>query len=172
MITVLYVVLSAVLIAFDQYSKHLADVYLSGGKAVDIIPNVFELHYLENHGVAFGMLQDMRWVFIPVSIVLTVVLVWLLVRSPLRNSGLFRFSCYLCLAGALGNMIDRIALGYVIDFLYFKLIDFPIFNFADCYVVIATFLLIYFVLFRFKQYDDLTLKAILGFSEKKEHHNG
>jgi len=95
-----------------------------------------------------------------------------LVRSPLRNSGLFRFSCYLCLAGALGNMIDRIALGYVIDFLYFKLIDFPIFNFADCYVVIATFLLIYFVLFRFKQYDDLTLKAILGFSEKKEHHNG
>ncbi len=172
MITVLYVVLSAVLIAFDQYSKHLADVYLSGGKAVDIIPNVFELHYLENHGVAFGMLQDMRWVFIPVSIVLTVVLVWLLVRSPLRNSGLFRFSCYLCLAGALGNMIDRIALGYVIDFLYFKLIDFPIFNFADCYVVIATFLLIYFVLFRFKQYDDLTLKAILGFSEKKEHRNG
>ena len=172
MITVLYVVLSAVLIAFDQYSKHLADVYLSGGKAVDIIPNVFELHYLENHGVAFGMLQDMRWVFIPVSIVLTVVLIWLLVRSPLRNSGLFRFSCYLCLAGALGNMIDRIALGYVIDFLYFKLIDFPIFNFADCYVVIATFLLIYFVLFRFKQYDDLTLKAILGFSEKKEHHNG
>lgn len=172
MITVLYVVLSAVLIAFDQYSKHLADVYLSGGKAVDIIPNVFELRYLENHGVAFGMLQDMRWVFIPVSIVLTVVLVWLLVRSPLRNSGLFRFSCYLCLAGALGNMIDRIALGYVIDFLYFKLIDFPIFNFADCYVVIATFLLIYFVLFRFKQYDDLTLKAILGFSEKKEHHNG
>ena len=172
MITVLYVVLSAVLIAFDQYSKHLADVYLSGGKAVDIIPNVFELRYLENHGVAFGMLQDMRWVFIPVSIVLTVVLIWLLVRSPLRNSGLFRFSCYLCLAGALGNMIDRIALGYVIDFLYFKLIDFPIFNFADCYVVIATFLLIYFVLFRFKQYDDLTLKAILGFSEKKEHHNG
>jgi len=172
LITVLYVVLSAVLIAFDQYSKHLADVYLSGGKAVDIIPNVFELHYLENHGVAFGMLQDMRWVFIPVSIVLTVVLIWLLVRSPLRNSGLFRFSCYLCLAGALGNMIDRIALGYVIDFLYFKLIDFPIFNFADCYVVIATFLLIYFVLFRFKQYDDLTLKAILGFSEKKEHHNG
>ena len=172
MITVLYVVLSAVLIAFDQYSKHLADVYLSGGKAVDIIPNVFELRYLENHGVAFGMLQDTRWVFIPVSIVLTVVLVWLLVRSPLRNSGLFRFSCYLCLAGALGNMIDRIALGYVIDFLYFKLIDFPIFNFADCYVVIATFLLIYFVLFRFKQYDDLTLKAILGFSEKKEHHNG
>lgn len=172
MITVLYVVLSAVLIAFDQYSKHLADVYLSGGKAVDIIPNVFELRYLENHGVAFGMLQDMRWVFIPVSIVLTVVLVWLLVRSPLRNSGLFRFSCYLCLAGALGNMIDRIALGYVIDFLYFKLIDFPIFNFADCYVVIATFLLIYFVLFRFKQYDDLTLKAILGFSGKKEHHNG
>lgn len=172
MITVFYVILSAVLIAFDQYSKHLADVYLSSGKTVDIIPNVFELHYLENHGVAFGMLQDMRWVFIPVSIVLTVVLVWLLVRSPLRNSGLFRFSCYLCLAGALGNMIDRVALGYVIDFLYFKLIDFPIFNFADCYVVIATFLLIYFVLFRFKQYDDLTLKAILGFSDKKERHNG
>lgn len=172
MITVFYIVLSAILVVLDQYSKHLAVLYLSAGKTVDIIPGVFELHYLENHGVAFGMLQDMRWIFIPVSIILTAVLVWLLVRSPLRDNGLFRFSCYLCLAGALGNMIDRFALGYVVDFLYFKLIDFPIFNLADCYVVIATFLLIYFVLFRFKKYDDLSLRAILGFTGKKEQRNG
>ena len=172
MITVIYIVLSALLITVDQYSKHLAVLYLSNGKTVDIIPEVFELHYLENHGVAFGMLQDMRWVFIPISIVLTVALVWLLVRSPLRNSGLFRFSCYLCLAGALGNMIDRVTLGYVVDFLYFKLIDFPIFNLADCYVVIATFLLVYFVLFRFKKYDDLSMRAILGLPIKEEKNNG
>ena len=148
MITVIYIVLSALLITVDQYSKHLAVLYLSNGKTVDIIPEVFELHYLENHGV------------------------WLLVRSPLRNSSLFRFSCYLCLAGALGNMIDRIALGYVVDFLYFKLIDFPIFNLADCYVVIATFLLVYFVLFRFKKYEDLSMRAILGLPIKEEKNNG
>ena len=172
LITIFYIILSALLITVDQYSKHLAVTYLANGKTVDILPEIFELRYLENHGVAFGMMQDMRWIFIPISIVLTAVLVWLLARSPLRQSGLFRFSCYLCLAGALGNMIDRFALGYVIDFLYFKLIDFPIFNLADCYVVIATFLLAYFVLFRFKKYDDLSMRAILGFTVKKEKHNG
>ena len=168
MITIFYIILSALLITIDQYSKHLAYTYLATGKTVDVLPGIFEFHYLENHGVAFGMLQDMRWVFIPLSIVLTGTLVWLLARSPLRQSGLFRFSCYLCLAGALGNMIDRVALGYVIDFLYFKLIDFPIFNLADCYVVVATFLLIYFVLFRFKKYDDLSMRAILGLATKGE----
>ena len=110
----------------------------------------------------------MRWIYIPLSIILTVVLVWLLAKSPLRQNGLFRFSCYLCLAGAIGNMIDRIALGYVVDFLYFKLIDFPIFNIADCYVVIATFLLAFFILFRFKPYEDLPVPAILGISKKGE----
>ena len=168
MITIFYIILSALLITIDQYSKHLAYTYLATGKTVNILPGIFEFHYLENHGVAFGVLQDMRWVFIPLSIVLTAALVWLLARSPLRQSGLFRFSCYLCLAGALGNMIDRIALGYVIDFLYFKLIDFPIFNLADCYVVVATILLIYFVLFRFKKYDDLSMRAILGLAAKGE----
>ena len=168
MITIFYIILSALLITIDQYSKHLAYMYLATGKTVDVLPGIFEFYYLENHGVAFGMLQDMRWVFIPLSIVLTAALVWLLARSPLRQSGLYRFSCYLCLAGALGNMIDRVALGYVIDFLYFKLIDFPIFNLADCYVVVATFLLIYFVLFRFKKYDDLSMRAILGLAAKGE----
>lgn len=168
MITVFYIVLSALLVVIDQYSKHLATIYLSGGHTVPIIADVFELHYLENNGVAFGLLQHMRWIYIPLSIILTIALVWLLAKSPLRHNVLFRFSCYLCLAGAIGNMIDRVALGYVVDFLYFKLIDFPIFNVADCYVVIATFLLAFFILFRFKPYEDLSVSAILGIGKKGE----
>lgn len=171
MITVFYIILTALLVVIDQYSKHLAEIYLSGGHSFPIIKDVFELHYLENHGVAFGMMQDMRWIFIPVSAILTIILIWLLARSPLRSNALFRFSCYLCLAGAIGNMIDRLVLGYVIDFLYFKLIDFPVFNIADCFVVIATFLLIYFVLFRFKSYENMNIREILGFANKKEQDN-
>lgn len=170
MSTLLFILFSAILVGIDQISKHLAVTYLANGTTVELIPNVFELHYLENRGVAFGMLQDMRWVFIPVSLVMMALLIALLVRSPMRKYGFFRFCCYLCLAGAVGNLIDRAVLGYVVDFLYFKLIDFPIFNIADCYVVISTILFcVYFLFFTDKSLAELPMRTLFfGISAKKE----
>ena len=162
MSTLLFILLSVVLVVVDQVTKYLAVTHLADGTTVDLIPNVFELHYLENRGVAFGMLQDMRWVFIPVSLLMMALLIVLLVRSPMRRSGCFKFCCYLCLAGAVGNLIDRAVLGYVVDFLYFKLIDFPVFNVADCYVVVSTILFcVYFLFFVDKSLAELPMRTLL-----------
>ena len=162
MSTVLFILLSVGLVGIDQFSKYLAATHLIDGNSIELIPGVFELHYLENRGVAFGMLQDMRWVFIPVSLLMMSLLIVLLLRSPMRRQSFFRFCCYLCLAGAIGNLIDRVFLGYVVDFLYFRLIDFPVFNIADCYVVISTILFcVYFLFFADKTLVELPVRTLL-----------
>ena len=98
----------------------------------------------------------------------------MMLRSPLRRYRLFNITCVLILSGAIGNLIDRLCYGYVIDFLYFKLIDFPIFNFADCCVVIGSGLLFVFVLFVMKDDDDTPLRTLFfGIKKKsKENNNG
>lgn len=173
MSTLLLILLSIGLVGIDQLTKYWAVTHLSDGSTVEWIPNVFELHYLENRGVAFGMLQDMRLVFIPVSLVMMAFLILLLVRSPMRRQGFFRFCCYLCLAGAVGNLIDRAVLGYVVDFLYFKLIDFPVFNVADCYVVVSTILFcVYFLFFADKTIAELPMRTLLfGVPARKKEQN-
>jgi signal peptidase II len=113
------------------------------------------------------MLEGQRWVFIPITLFISGVLLIMMLRSPLRRYQLFNITCVLVLAGAIGNLIDRIAYGYVIDFLYFRLIDSPIFNFADCCVVIGAVLLFVFVLFVMKEDDEMPLRTLFFGIEKK-----
>ena len=160
--TLLLSVLSvAFLIGVDQFTKYLAVVHLREQPPVAIWPDVFELQYCENPGVAFSLLENKRWLFIPLTVVMMLLLIVVLLRSPLCRHLVFRFSCALIVAGGLGNLIDRIFLGYVIDFFYFKLIDFPIFNFADCCVVVGAFLLMFYLLFIFKDDKSTPLKTLL-----------
>ncbi len=165
----LYTLLAVGLIILDQLSKYWASTVLLKEGFIEVIPGVFEFHYTQNRGVAFSMLQDQRWVFIPVSILMTLVLITMLIRSPMRRSKLFCISTILVIAGAIGNLIDRIVLGYVIDFLYFSLIDFPIFNFADCCVVIGAILLSVYMIFGSKDLENLPLRTLfLGINKKQE----
>ena len=106
-----------------------------------LINGVFEFYYSENRGAASGCFREGSFYFYHSAFVLAAA-VFVLVRMPSERRFLPLTAClFLLVSGAAGNMIDRISQGYVVDFLYFKLIDFPIFNVADCYVVIATFLL-------------------------------
>ena len=166
--TFLYLAIIIALVIMDQLSKYWAAATLLPNGPIPLIQDVFELHYTENRGVAFSMLQDQRWVFIPVSILMMVVLVVMLMRSPMRKNKWFCASIVLVIAGAIGNLIDRILLGYVIDFLYFSLIDFPIFNMADCFVVVGAILLFIFVMFGMKEYEELPLRTLL-FDIRKRH---
>lgn len=166
--TFLYIAIIVVLVVLDQLSKYWAATTLLESGPIPLIQGVFEFHYTENRGVAFSMLQDQRWVFIPVSILMTVLLILTLVRSPMRQNKWFCASVILVIAGAIGNLIDRILLGYVIDFLYFSLIDFPIFNVADCFVVIGAILLFIFAMFGMKEYEELPLRTML-FNMRKRH---
>lgn len=161
MLTVWMFVLSAVLVVIDQVTKALAVTFLKDQPAFPLWKGVFEFQYCENPGIAFSLLEDQRWLFIPATCLVMLVMIIMLIRSDLRHSKLFSLSCALVLAGGLGNLIDRIAYKYVIDFLYFKLIDFPIFNFADCCVVIGAFLLFGYLMFGCKDSDLDNLRGII-----------
>ena len=158
---------SIVLVVVDQVTKYLAVAHLDHQPPIVLWPNVFELQYHENRGIAFSMLQGLQWVIVPITILVMLLIAVILWRSPLTRSFMFRASCVLILAGGIGNLIDRVALGYVIDFLYVRLIDFPIFNFADCCVVIGAGLMIVYVLFCYKDEDNMPLRTLLFDIEKK-----
>lgn len=142
------------LILLDQVTKLLALQNLKGQNPVTLIPDVFQLLYVENRGAAFGILQNRQWVFLIITVIVLAALVWALPKIPQERHFLPLTLC-LCFigAGAVGNMIDRIFRGYVVDFFYFKLIDFPVFNVADIYVTTAAVILIVLIVFLYKEED-------------------
>ena len=153
-----------VLIIIDQIMKIWAYSDLRGSFGIRVIPDVFELQYLENRGAAFGILQDHQGFFVLITIAAAVGLTYIYTRLPEdKKYTPLRVSYVLLMAGAFGNMIDRAVRGYVVDFFYFKLIDFPIFNVADIYVTVTMALLLILILFYYKEED-------LDFLSRKGKH--
>lgn len=156
---------AALFLWLDQWTKALAVNGLKNQPSIDIIPGVFQLHYLENRGAAFGMMQGQKWTFVVLTILILGGIVYLYNRIPVekRYHPLRLIGIALC-AGAIGNLIDRLAYGYVVDFFYFEWIDFPIFNVADCYVTVSAFVLVLLFLFYYKD-EDL---EFISFRRKKK----
>ncbi len=155
------IILAGVLL--DQFTKHLAVLYLKGQAAVVLIPGVLELRYLENRGAAFGILQGGKVIFLIITPIVLLAAAYVLIRMP--DGGKYRILHFLLdciIIGAVGNMIDRIRLDYVVDFIYISLIDFPIFNVADMFVSIATvaaaMLLLFGRRYRDEDFSFLSLK--------------
>lgn len=152
-------VAAAVLLFLDQYTKDLAVSALKDQPSIPIIKNVFELSYVENRGAAFGMLQNRQWMFIILTAAVLVALGWIFHKMPFEKRYIpARFCITGLTAGAVGNLIDRVSQGFVVDFFYFKLIDFPVFNVADIYVVVTIILLAVLLLF---YYDEEELSQIM-----------
>lgn len=149
-----------VAIGLDQWTKYLAVKHLMNQSAYNIWNGVFELLYSENRGAAFGMLQGKKVFFLLVAVIVLSAAIFAIVRMPASKKyiPLHLIAMFLS-AGAVGNMIDRFARGYVVDFLYFKLIDFPIFNVADCYVTISMFFFMVLFFFYYKE-EDLSCLSI------------
>lgn len=142
------------LLGLDQGSKYWAVANLKNQSAIPVIPGVFELRYLENQGAAFGILQGKRLFLLAFTLLIFIALLFIYSRIPPERHYLpLRAICVLVAAGAIGNMVDRFAQGYVVDFLYFSLIDFPIFNLADCYVTVSCGMMFLFVLFFYREDD-------------------
>ncbi|CZT55578.1 Lipoprotein signal peptidase [Eubacteriaceae bacterium CHKCI005] len=129
-----------VLVGADQLIKWWAATSLIE-QSISVVDGVFELQYLENRGAAFGILQDHRWVFMVLTGVFVLVALYALIFKKFAHP-VTKWAVILLCAGGIGNMIDRIVRGFVVDMFYFKLIDFPIFNFADCCVVIGAILFV------------------------------
>ena len=136
------------IIFFDQLSKWLVVIFLKGNESAVIIENIFQFTYVENRGAAFGMLSDHRWVFLIFSTVaLIVITIYMIKWRP--TSKLAYISISFIVGGGIGNMIDRIWLGYVIDFIDFC--AFPkiwnyVFNVADSFVCIGAGMFILYTL--------------------------
>jgi len=163
----LYFMLICSLCLFDQITKSVAVSALKGKESFKIIKGVLELSYLENAGAAFGMLQNKQLIFLIVTIIavslicvfmLRIDFVSILHKNEISQKKLTVLKVVLLfiVSGALGNLIDRLSYSYVVDFIYFKLIDFPVFNVADIYVTCATVVLFIMILFVLKE-DDLDI---------------
>ena len=149
----------ALLTGFDQLTKFLAVENLKDKADIPLIPNVLYFQYLENRGAAFGIFQDQKIFLILLTSLILIGVCYVLWKIPADKKYIYlKLLCFLITAGGIGNLIDRIRLDYVIDFIYFAPIDFPIFNVADIYVSVGMILLFIVVLFYYKDEDFEFLK--------------
>ena len=136
----------AVLLLIDRITKIWANLWLSEKGPINFIKGILGFTYVENRGVAFGMLSDKLYIVLPVTIVVVIICVCVYIKNR-GKSKLFDTSLLFVITGAIGNIADKITRGFVVDFIEFRFIDFPVFNFADIYVCIGAALLIIYVLF-------------------------
>lgn len=183
-------ILLIVLIALDQITKLLAGINLNGTNGFTIINKVFKLQYLENQSAAFSIdpvtllnnvfhfkafenpavfLRTKMIFFVILTAVVLGIIIWIYTKIPNdKRFRLLNITIEVFVAGAIGNCIDRIWHNYVIDFLYFELIDFPIFNVADIYVTCSAIAAVILLLFYYKE-DDF--KIVFPRKEKEKKKN-
>jgi signal peptidase II len=137
-------ILPIILILLDQISKYAVKSTL--GEPITILPKVFYIDYVENRGAAFGIFQNKQYIFILISIIICAAIIIYLIKYHKTMKLIMRFSLILIFSGAVGNLIDRIRIGYVIDFFDFRLINFPVFNFADIFIVVGCILFSFLLL--------------------------
>lgn len=142
------------LILLDLQTKAAAVRALQGKPPIILVNGVLELLYVQNTGAAFSLLENAQWLFILIAVAAVLLISVFLIRFPKtkRYQPLHILLTFIS-AGAVGNLIDRIQLGYVRDFIYFSIIDFPVFNVADIYVTVSTALLVILVLFYYREED-------------------
>lgn len=141
----MFIILSVFLIAVDFLTKHLATAFLKPLSNIDLIPNVLSLTYVQNRGAAFGIMQNARWFFIIITVVVLIAMVVFIIKKrPLKP--LLKWSFAFIFAGAIGNLTERVVNGFVVDMIRVHFFDFPVFNFADCLIVLGTFLLCIYIL--------------------------
>jgi len=148
----LYTAIIAAVILLDQLTKQLAVDHLKPIDTFPIIPDALHLTYVTNYGAAFGMLADHRWVFLVISTV-AIVLMAAYLYYKRDEHPLLGVAISFIIGGGIGNMIDRTLMGYVVDFVDFRLINFAVFNVADIFVCVGCGLM-FLWLFKFAEFDD------------------
>lgn len=149
----LYILAVLLMIAADQLVKYWAFTSLQAQHTIPLIENVFHLTYVENRGAAFSLFAqfDSRWIFVALAVIITVA-IFAVLRKRYIQTALGRWSLVLVAAGALGNAIDRVIHGFVVDMFDFRLIHFPVFNVADIFICIGGVLFVIYFMFQHK--DD------------------
>ena len=146
MLYVFYILIVTILVILDQYTKNLVVMNIELGKRIPLIDNFFSLTHVRNYGAGFSILQNERVFLTALSSVAIVILTYMLIKAK-KNDTISIISYILIISGALGNLIDRVRLGYVVDFLDFIIFgyDYPVFNIADSFITVGCFALIIMV---------------------------
>lgn len=131
---ILMILLVTGIVAADQLTKLWILDHVPLYTRVDAIPGLFHLTYVQNTGAAFSSFQGMRWLFVAIFLVFTVAVVWEFSKKRLPFTGFERWCVAALYGGGLGNIIDRIRLGFVVDMVELDFMRFPVFNVADCFI--------------------------------------
>ena len=130
------------IVAADQLTKYLAVANIALYENVPFIPGLLQLTYVQNTGAAFSSFEGQQWLFALVFLAFTGMILWEYFKKPMPFTRLERWCIAAIYAGGLGNMIDRVRLGYVVDMIEVEFISFPVFNVADCFITCGCVLLI------------------------------
>lgn len=152
------IILVLVLVALDQITKHQAFIYLKDRPNIPIIHNVLEFTYLENTGAAFSIMNSATFFqtimkFLTPVFFIIIMIIFYKASKDIKHRSLSIILLFI-LSGAIGNYIDRITNNYVIDFIYFSAIKFPVFNVADIYVTLGFIIVAFIILFVYKDEDE------------------
>ena len=160
---ILALVLIAAAVLADQLIKLLVVNQLKPIGSVDVIPGFLDFTYVQNYGAAFGILQNQKWFFIVATSLVSLVIIVLLFTY--KNHNLLSYAAsILIVGGGIGNLIDRIHLGYVVDYIHLSFFS-PVFNFADCCVVVGVFIIAGYVLWNEKKQGKMEVQPPEGKSK-------
>jgi len=146
---------AAVIVAADQLTKYLTVANIALWEDVPFLPGLLQLTYVQNTGAAFSSFEGQQWLFALIFIVLTILIFWEYFKSPMGFTTFERWCITAIYGGGLGNMIDRVRLGYVVDMIETTFIEFPVFNVADCFITCGCIgLMVHLVLFNKEFWKD------------------
>ena len=144
---ILMLLAAAAVVAVDQLSKVWVVANIPLYTQMEAVPGLFHLTYVRNTGAAFSSFQGMQWLFAVIFVLFTISVVWEFSKKRLPFTSFDRWCIALVYAGGLGNMIDRVRLGYVVDMIEVDFITFPVFNVADCFITCGCILLLVSLVF-------------------------
>lgn len=160
-------ILFIILTAIDQGTKLWVRRTLMNNDPIEIIPDVFSLQYHENTGAVWGIMSGKVQFLSIFTFIILAFIVYLYYKIPAdKKFNPMKLITVFIIAGAVGNLIDRVFLGYVVDFIYFELINFPLFNIADSYLTVSCIVLFLLALFYYKDTDFEFLDRLFPFQKK------
>lgn len=142
-----YSLFSAAIVLADQVTKYLVTQNIPLYKVIPFIPNLLAITHVHNDGAAFSSFRGMQWLFLVIFAVFTGIVLWEYFKKPMAFTGFERWCIAAIYGGGVGNMIDRLRLGYVVDMIETEFMEFPVFNVADCFITCGCFLLIFHLAF-------------------------
>ena len=149
---VYYILFTAVVVGLDQFTKYLTVANIPLHSQLPFLPDFLGLTYVRNYGAAFSSFQGQQWLFALIFLVFTIGIIWEYFKKPMGFNKFERWCIAAVYAGGLGNMIDRIRLGYVVDMIQTLFMDFPVFNVADCFITCGCFALMGSLIFVNKEF--------------------